>query len=84
MELTIRVGRVNNQHAHVEVYDQGGHSGALILSKGTFEELEEEHGDVFGTGDRVKVKVVPLSHEEAAEGTEPTRRQLARDESPEE
>lgn len=54
MRLTARVGSLTDDHAHITIYDAGGHSGALILSRKSWDALGDDAA-MASAGDRLAI-----------------------------
>lgn len=77
--LRLRVGTLNDRHAHVTVYDRGGHAGAIILDRKTWDAIEETGDEVTAAGDYVDVIVqVAAVSEGLGEADASARRSIAR------
>lgn len=77
--LRLRIGQLNDRHAHVAVYDNGGHAGALVLNRQTWNAIEETGDFVANEGDYVEIEVTVTQLAEGLGAPDPeSRRSIAR------
>lgn len=75
--LRLRIGKLTDSHAHITVYDHGGHSGAIILSRSTWNAIEETGDIVAGEGDYIDVELTITGQVEGI-GEGESRRSIAK------
>lgn len=71
--LDLRLSLSNSEHAHVTVYDAGGHCGALIMSRKTWDAIEETGDEITGPGDTLRVELTAAGVHKGTEAMNPPR-----------
>lgn len=71
--LTMRVGTLNETHAHVSLWDRGGNAGAIVMDRKTFDAITGFGPGEVERGDQVVVEVSSVSHTPADEPATPRR-----------